>query len=95
MRRSRAGFRAAGLKFDDAVASSIVYAPKGFVVPADMIWPAWAADRPKSSEWIDKNRPICTVLARAETKTRAKRLVEARIQKVLASFKSLSRGEER
>jgi uncharacterized protein len=84
----------ADLKFDDAVASSIVYAPKGFVVPADMIWPAWTADRPKSSEWIDKNRPICTVLARAETKARAKRLVEARIRKVLASFKSLSRGEK-
>jgi predicted ATP-grasp superfamily ATP-dependent carboligase len=83
----------AGLKFDDALASSIVYAPKGFVVPPDMIWPDWVADRPKSSEWIDKNRPICTVLARAETKARAKRLVEARIRKVLGSFKSLSKGE--
>jgi uncharacterized protein len=84
----------AGLKFDDALASSIVYAPTGVVVPADMIWPDWVADRPKPSEWIDKNRPICTVLARAETTARAKRLVEGRIRKVLASIKSLSRGEK-
>ena len=84
----------ASLKFEEAMASAIVYAPKGVRVPPEMIWPDWAADRPKPSEWIDKNRPICTVLARAETKARAKRLVEACIRKVLASFTSLSRGND-
>jgi len=82
-----------GLKFEDARASAIVYAPKGVAVPCGMIWPDWAADRPKPSERIDKNRPICTVLARAGTKNRAKRLVRERISKILAIFQSLSRGE--
>ncbi len=83
----------AGLKFQDVMASAIVYAPKRVAVPSNLVWPNWVADRPKSSEWIDKNRPICTVLARAESKARAKRLVEARSRKVLASFTSLSRGD--
>jgi len=82
-----------GLRFEDAMASAIVYAPKGVAVRPGMVWPDWVADRPKPSEWIDKNRPICTVLARAQTKARAKRLVEARIAKVLANFLSLSRGD--
>jgi len=83
-----------GLRFEDAMASAIVYAPEGVAMPPGMVWPDWVADRPKPSEWIDKNRPICTVLARAETKARAKRLVEARSTKVLASFRSSSRGDE-
>jgi predicted ATP-grasp superfamily ATP-dependent carboligase len=83
-----------GLKFPDAMASAIVYAKSGVAVLPGVIWPGWVADRPRSSEWIDKNRPICTVWARASTKARAKRLVETRISKVLAGFRSVSRGEE-
>jgi predicted ATP-grasp superfamily ATP-dependent carboligase len=83
-----------GLKFPDAMASAIVYAKSGVAVPSRVAWPDWVADRPNSSQWIDKNRPICTVWARASTKARAKRLVEARISKVLAGFRSVSRGKE-
>jgi uncharacterized protein len=82
------------LKFSDAKASAIVYAKDGIAVPPRMTWPDWVADRPKPSEWIDKNRPICTVSARAGTKGRAKRLVEERIVKVLSGFRNVSRGEE-
>ena len=82
-----------GLRFEDAMASAVLYATKAAAVPPGLIWPDWVADRPKPSEWIDKNRPICTVLARAETKARAKRLVEARSTKVLANFPSSSRGD--
>src|SRR6185437_4417546 len=82
------------LKFSDAMASAIVYAKDSVSVPNGIAWPDWVADRPKSSEWIDKNRPICTVLARASTKARAKRLVEARILKVLAGFSERDQGEE-
>jgi len=82
------------LKFEDAMASAIVYAPWGFSVPPGTVWPNWCADRPKSGEWIDKNRPICTVWARGSTKTQAKRLVEERICKILSGFQSVSRGED-
>jgi uncharacterized protein len=83
-----------GLKFPDAMASAIVYAKSRVAVPSRVAWPDWVADRPNSSQWIDKNRPICTVWARATTKARAKRLVEARISKVLAGFRRVSRGKE-
>jgi predicted ATP-grasp superfamily ATP-dependent carboligase len=82
-----------GLKFSDAMASAIVYAETGITVPPGRVWPDWSADRPKPSEWIDKNRPICTVWARGSTILRAKRLVEERICKVRADFQSMSRGD--
>jgi len=82
-----------GLKFEDAMASAIVYAEHGGAAPSGMVWPGWSADRPKSSEWIDKNRPICTVVARGSTKSRAKRLAEERICKILACFQSVNRGD--
>jgi methenyltetrahydromethanopterin cyclohydrolase len=81
-----------GLKFEDAMASAIVYADHGGAAPSGFVWPEWSADRPKSSERIDKNRPICTVWARAGTKARAKRLIKERICKILAGFQSVSRG---
>ena len=82
-----------GLKFDDAMASAIVYAPSRVSVPAGTVWPDWSADRPKSAERIDKNRPICTVWARGSTRAQAKRLVEERICKILSGFQDVSRGE--
>jgi predicted ATP-grasp superfamily ATP-dependent carboligase len=81
-------------KLADVMASAIVYAAAGGAAPPGMAWPKWTADRPKSSEWIDKNRPICTVLARAGTKIRAKRLIKERICKILAGFQSVSRGQD-
>jgi predicted ATP-grasp superfamily ATP-dependent carboligase len=82
-----------GLKFEDAMASAIVYAVSGGAAPPGFDWPEWSADRPKSSERIDKNRPICTVSARGRTKSRAKRLIEERTCKILALFQSVSRGD--
>ena len=83
-----------GLKFDDAMASAIVYAPARVCVPSGMAWPDWSADRPKSAERIDKNRPICTVWARGSTRAQAKRLVEERICRILYGFQGVSRGED-
>ncbi len=74
------------LAFEGAAASAIVHAPKGLIVPRNMIWPSWAADLPKPGEQIDKQRPICTVLARAGTRGRAKRLVETRKASLLAKI---------
>lgn len=82
------------LKFRGALASAIVYAMRSVAVPSGMAWADWTADRPKSSEWIDKNRPICTVLARSNTKAQAKRLIEERICKILAGLQKMSGGED-
>lgn len=82
------------LKFEDAMASAIVYAEHGGRAPSDAVWPHWTADRPKSAEWIDKNHPICTVLARGSTMTQAKRLIEERICNILVGFQKISRGED-
>ena len=82
-----------GLKFGDAMAAAIVYAVTGGAAPSGFAWPGWSADRPKSSERIDKSRPICTVFARASTKARAKRLAEERICKIQSVFQALAGGE--
>ena len=81
------------LRFADAAASAIVHAPERLRVPAGMAWPAWTADRPKPSELIDKNRPICTVWARAATKEGARRLAQDRINEILAVLRPFVRGE--
>jgi predicted ATP-grasp superfamily ATP-dependent carboligase len=81
------------LNFEDAMASAIVYAVSGGAAPPGFVWPEWSADRPKPSERIDKNRPICTVVAHGSTKSRAKRLVEERTCKILSAFQSVSRGD--
>jgi predicted ATP-grasp superfamily ATP-dependent carboligase len=82
------------LDLSDAAASAIVYAPENLTIGETMRWPDWTADRPKARESIDKNRPICTVLARAETKASAKRLVSARLLKILAACAAQKRGEQ-
>jgi predicted ATP-grasp superfamily ATP-dependent carboligase len=81
-------------KFEGAMAAAIVYAEHGGRVPSGAAWPHWTGDRPKSSEWIDKNGPICTVWARGRTTTQAKRLIEGRICNILAGFQKNSRGED-
>jgi predicted ATP-grasp superfamily ATP-dependent carboligase len=79
-------------KLREAAASAIVYAERRGQAPAAIVWPTWVADRPKPSEWIDKNRPICTVSARAGTAAGARCLVEARRRRVLQLFQETSRG---
>jgi predicted ATP-grasp superfamily ATP-dependent carboligase len=83
-----------GLRFEDVMAAAIVYAERGGATPPGMVWPDWTADRPKPSEWIDKNRPICTVWARSGTAAQAKRLIKERICRIKAGFQSVSRGED-
>jgi uncharacterized protein len=85
---------ARALKFEDAMASAIVYAMRGGATPPGMVWPDWTADRPKSSEWIDKNRPICTVWARGGSSAQAKRLIKERICRITNVFRSVSRGDD-
>lgn len=85
----KGGLPPSRLHLPEAMASATVFAPESLQIPAGMVWPEWAADRPKPAEWIDKSRPICTVLARAKTREHAKHLVEARISEVLTKIQKL------
>jgi uncharacterized protein len=71
------------LSLAEARAAAIVYAAKPVHVSPEMSWPDWSADQPKGGEWIDKNRPICTVWARSSTKVEARRLIEERMAAIL------------
>jgi predicted ATP-grasp superfamily ATP-dependent carboligase len=82
-----------GLALQGAMASAIVYATRRGQAPADGAWPAWVADRPQPSEWIDKSRPICTVSARARTAALARGLAESRRRKILQLFQAASTGD--
>jgi len=75
--------------FEGAAASGVLHASTTVIVPRNMKWPLWCADLPKPGERIDKHRPICTVLARAGTQGRAKRLVQKRQASLLAKIKKL------
>lgn len=86
---------AMSLPSQGAAASGIVYAPRGLRIPQDLRWPRWAADRPHPGERIDKQRPICTVGARARTASAAKRLVEGRTGRILAALYSHAEGDGR
>jgi predicted ATP-grasp superfamily ATP-dependent carboligase len=81
------------LRLEGAMASGLLFAPERLRIPQDIDWPEWVADRPKPRESIDKNRPICTVMARAETKAQANGLVAERRSKILAGLRPKNRGE--
>ncbi len=69
---------------DGATASATVFAPRRLAIPELMNWPAWAVDLPIPGERIDKEYPICTVLAGAGSADAARRLVQARTSDILA-----------
>lgn len=72
--------------FEKAAASMIVFAPEALTIPQRMVWPEGAADLPKPGEQIDKERPICTLLARAESGDEARSLVQTRARELLAAL---------
>lgn len=72
--------------YEDAAASALVFAPEAVTIPDHMAWPRWAADLPRPGERIDKERPICTVLARGESTDQARRLVLRRVTDVLTAL---------
>jgi predicted ATP-grasp superfamily ATP-dependent carboligase len=82
------------LKLSGASAAAIVYATEPLTVSQSMVWPEWTADRPVCGDCIERNRPICTVSARARTKVEAKRLVSDRISTILAACAGQEGGTE-
>ncbi len=68
-----------------ACAEFVLYADKQLNISADFIWPDWVADVPfteVNSMAIDKNEPICTVLAEGESALDAHQLVLERVKKL-------------
>ncbi|HML93524.1 ATP-grasp domain-containing protein [Methyloceanibacter sp.] len=76
------------LVIEDASASGIVFAPDAITVPHETVWPDWAADLPQPGERIDKERPICTVLARGRSADEARCLVDTYRDRLLAELRA-------
>ncbi len=72
-------------RFKSSCAQLILYAEDALVMPVDFVWPAWVVDIPLADEGgnsivIEKNSPICSVRAEAESVELALILVNQRIK---------------
>ena len=72
-------------RFKTSCAQLILYAEDALVMPVDFVWPAWVLDIPLADEGgnsivIEKNSPICSVRAEAESVELALILVNQRIK---------------
>jgi uncharacterized protein len=67
-------------------AAAIVYAPRRLVIPAEMAWPSWSADRGAAGTIIDRGEPVCTVRAEAATTSAARARAEHRGARLLAQL---------
>ena len=68
-----------------AKAEFVLYADKQLKISADFIWPSWVADIPfieTDSVVIDKDEPICTVLAKDKNAVAVRQLVLERVKKL-------------
>jgi len=62
-----------------SVAHQVIYASQTVTIRPNVVWPAWAADLPKTAESFTEGMPICTVTAQADTAAEAKRMLHARV----------------
>jgi uncharacterized protein len=72
-------------RFEQARASAIVYAERAVAAFPALDWPHWAADRPAVGSRVAHGDPLCTVLACAESATKAQVLAEQRVAMILAA----------
>lgn len=71
------------VKNNQSKAQLILYADSNFQIPADFVWPSWAADIPyESRAKIAQDAPICSVFAEAVTAELAQILVQKRAEKL-------------
>jgi predicted ATP-grasp superfamily ATP-dependent carboligase len=78
------------LRYDDAMASAIVYAEREVAQMPDRDWPEWTADRPSAGTSVRAGEPLCTVISRASTPERAKEIVLVRAATIQAMTNSAS-----
>jgi uncharacterized protein len=67
-------------------AAAVVYAPQRLVIPSQMAWPAWSADRGAAGTIVDRGEPVCTVRAEAATTSAARARVKERGARLLAQL---------
>jgi predicted ATP-grasp superfamily ATP-dependent carboligase len=69
-----------------STAMCVLYADAPAVVPRDLAWPEWVADRPAPGATIETGSPICTVLAAAQNRDAVRQSIAARTAFVRASL---------
>jgi predicted ATP-grasp superfamily ATP-dependent carboligase len=72
-------------KYKSTRAEFVLYADEKLNIPADFIWPDWVADIPytqKNIVTIDKDEPICTVIAAGKNAATAYQLLIERVEKL-------------
>jgi uncharacterized protein len=55
----------------DPIAREVLYAPKSMTIPPMIHWPSWVKDRPQAGIIINKDQPICTLIAKAHSVSQA------------------------
>jgi predicted ATP-grasp superfamily ATP-dependent carboligase len=72
------------LELDGAMAGAILYADRAIAQVPALRWPDWTADRPAAGSGIDRDEPVCSVFARADTAAAARDLVVRRMAQIRA-----------
>jgi predicted ATP-grasp superfamily ATP-dependent carboligase len=78
-----------------ATAMAVVYADQASLVPVDIRWPDWVADRPAPGARIEAGAPVSTVLAAAPSVDTLRPLVEERVASVLTWLEVEDRSRKR
>ncbi|HTT08896.1 MAG TPA: ATP-grasp domain-containing protein [Gammaproteobacteria bacterium] len=69
-------------------ASVALYATCSLTVPAGFVWPRWCADIPAAGTVIERDQPVCTVMALATSMEATQALAEKRLLTLLAELKN-------
>jgi predicted ATP-grasp superfamily ATP-dependent carboligase len=70
--------------YEQARASTIIYADRNIPDFPVFDWPSWTADRPPAGTAVDKGDPLCTVYACATTSASARERAAQRGAAILA-----------
>ncbi len=71
-------------RLEGAMAGAILYAARAVKRMPALDWPDWVSDRPVPESAVKADAPLCSVFARAETGTQARRLLERRMAEIEA-----------
>lgn len=61
-------------------AHAVIYAHRPLLIPADVCWPEWTADRPPGGRTLARGEPVCTVFAQGADPATARQRVQARVR---------------
>ena len=67
---------------------AVVYADIPITLPKKLNWPPWVSDVPYQHCAFRNGEPVCTIQAEADTVNEVKRILEARLDELLAMFQT-------